>query len=105
MNDYMVTGMVTYWCLIFISNIKVCILTNTFNAIYIFILIGSPSLFPIFYWYYSSHSAFDVYGYFQKTISLSFFLALMVTIGVNSVFDFGIWKFKSTINLLLLYDF
>ena len=50
-------------------------------------------------------TAFDVYGYFQKTISLSFFLALMVTIGVNSVFDFGIWKFKSKINLLLLYDF
>jgi len=94
MNNYMVTGMVSYWVLIFIANIRVWMVAHTFSVFFCIILFGSPLLFPLFYWKYSSLERVDIYGYFANTMHLKFWLTIIVTIGGISLLDYGRWKLQ-----------
>jgi hypothetical protein len=66
MNDYQLIGMVVYWVVIFLVNLRIWLFSKSFNVRMMFWIWVCPLLYPVFYYAYSSlWSTTDIYGFFN----------------------------------------
>ncbi len=93
MLDYQLIGMVVFWVVIFVANLRIWLFSKDFRVVQMFFLIGSAVLYPLIYFPYTLNKASDIYGFFGKTMSWNFVLVLVVTIGIVGLVD---WCFEKT---------
>jgi hypothetical protein len=101
MLDYQVVGMVAFYVVIILANIRIWLFSNNFYVAQVIFLVGSVLLFPIQYWWWAKIETNDIYGYFWETFSRNFWIVVAITTAVCALFDWAFEKFQSKLRCVI----
>ncbi len=90
MFEIHLTGMIVYGALIIVANLKIILFSKKQVVVTIVILIISILFYPLMYWLWNLRSTSGVYGFFSRTFSPTFWLALIATIAISILGDWAV---------------
>lgn len=105
MHEIHLTSMIVYGSLIIVANVKIFLISKKIANITILITVFSILCYPFMYWLWNIRKTSGVYGFFGRSFNLTFWLTLLVTLGIVILGDLAIEKYYGKCDYLIFLLF